>query len=117
MSEEHKLYPSLGKTLLTQESNLHFHLKQLNSFPPPSIQIDLASSSITHLPIIGKFWHRLRSTVHRTVVLYVARLAQHETSQNNELLDVINELARLTTEQQTEIEELRDIISTRKSEQ
>jgi hypothetical protein len=91
--------------------NLFHHLREYNNLPHPPVIPDLAPSPATRLPLVGPLWRRFRGQVHNLVLFYVNRYVAYGQQRNSHLLNILNELTRLTGEQQREIERLRATIA------
>ncbi len=87
--------------------NLYHHLHTLNHLDAPPTLPELAASPATRIPILGRLWGLLRGHLHNLVLFYVNRNAAYNTQVNSHLINTLNELTRLTQEQQQEIDLLR----------
>jgi hypothetical protein len=87
--------------------HLYYYLKQANQTPAAAVEPLLASSPATQLPVIGRFWQRVRGQVHSLVLFYLNRAVRDQNRLNVNLISTLNELTRVVQEQATEIDALR----------
>lgn len=92
--------------------NLYHHLHALNHLDAPPTLPELAASPATRVPILGRLWGLLRRHGHNLVLFYVNRNAAYNSQVNAHLVNTLNELTRLTQEQQQEMDRLRAEITT-----
>ena len=88
--------------------HLYYYLKQANHSPAAAVEPVLAPSPATQLPVVGRFWSRIRGQVHSLVLFYVNRAVRDQSRLNVDLISALNELTRVVQEQQAEIDALRD---------
>lgn len=87
--------------------HLYYYLKQANQTPASAVEPLLASSPATQLPVVGRFWQRVRGQVHSLVLFYVNRAVRDQNRLNVNLISTLNELTRVVQEQAAEIDGLR----------
>jgi hypothetical protein len=87
---------------------LYQQLKALQDRPPVETGVLLAESPATGIPIIGRIWRTVRRSLHELVLFYVNRLVRDQTQRDTHLFNVVNELTRLTIQQEQELARLRD---------
>ncbi len=86
------------------DPNLYHHLRLANdTFVRPPLEVMLPPSPASRLPVIGGLWQRLRPAVHHLILFYVNRAIAQEVTLNRHLVSVLNQLTRLTQEQQRAI--------------
>ena len=88
--------------------HLYYYLKQDNHSTAEAVEPVLAPSPATQLPVVGRFWSRIRGQVHSLVLFYVNRAVRDQSRLNVDLISALNELTRVVQEQQAEIDALRD---------
>lgn len=86
---------------------LYYYLKQANQTPLPSVDLVLASSPATRMPVIGRLWGTIRREMHNLVLFYVNRSVRDQNHLNVNLISTLNELTRVVQEQRVQIEALR----------
>ena len=96
---------------------LHYYLRQLEQLPAPETQPELAASSATRVPLLGRLWQLIRREAHNLVLFYVNRTVAHNTVTNRHVFSALNEAAALIEEQQAEIERLREELAQLKDEE
>jgi polyhydroxyalkanoate synthesis regulator phasin len=77
---------------------------------PPPVQLLLAPSPATRVPIFGKLWQTVRGQFHELILFYVNRAVSHEIKLDNHIISALNELTRIIQEQQQEIDALHEQI-------
>lgn len=87
--------------------HLYYYLKQANQTPASAVEPLLASSPATQLPVVGRFWQRVRGQVHSLVLFYVNRAVRDQNRLNVNLISTLNELTRVVQEQADELDALR----------
>ncbi len=87
--------------------HLYYYLKQANQTPATAVEPVLAPSPATQMPVVGRFWQRVRGQVHSLVLFYVNRSVRDQNGLNVNLISALNELTRVVQEQADEIDALR----------
>jgi hypothetical protein len=105
-------FPTFGQTAAMpapphDASALYHHLRQLNELEGPPVTPVLVPSPITQLPVIGRLWQFIRKQAHDLVLFYVNRANAYNYRAHSQLISTLNELVRLTQQQQEEIRRLR----------
>lgn len=112
---EEKRFPTYGgmgypgePTDIPYDPNFYTSLREANEqFSRFDLGANLASSPTTRLPLIGGLWARLRREVHNLVLFYVNRSARQQITVNRALVQVVNQLAAQSQEQQRQVEILK----------
>lgn len=86
---------------------LYQQLKALQGRKPVETEVFLAESPATGIPVIGRIWRTVRRSLHELVLFYVNRLVRDQAQRETHLLNIVNELTRLTIQQEQEIIRLR----------
>jgi hypothetical protein len=122
---DNRAFPTFGLAVCPEEPedipydvNLYHHLRLANErYGQLDTSPALVSSPATRLPLIGRLWQAIRGHAHSLVLFYVSRVAGYQMSMNRHLISVLNQLTRLTQEQQrtiialqAEVEALREQI-------
>ncbi len=105
MSNDGLHLPPATKQIAPQ---LYQQLKALQEREPVETDILLAESPATGIPIIGRLWRTLRRNLHELVLFYVNRLVRDQAQRETLMLNIVNELTRLTVQQEQEITRLRE---------
>lgn len=105
MSNDGLHLPSATEKVAPQ---LYQQLKALQQRKPVETGVLLADSPATGIPIIGRIWRMVRGSLHELVLFYVNRLVRDQAQREGHLLNIVNELTRLTVQQEQEIGRLRD---------
>jgi hypothetical protein len=97
----------------TEEDNLagpqlYYYLKQANQTELPAVDLALAPSPATRMPVIGRLWGTIRREMHNLVLFYVNRSVRDQNQLNVNLISTLNELTRVVQKQRAELESLRD---------
>ena len=89
--------------------DLYYHLRQANQqYHQLMVEIVLAPSPRSRIPLIGALWDRIRREAHYLVLFYVNRLAQHQLTVNRHLVSTLNRMAVQLQEQQRQIRALQE---------
>ncbi|HQE92793.1 MAG TPA: hypothetical protein PLH19_08460 [Anaerolineae bacterium] len=107
-------FPTFGATSFPGEprdeeydSDLYYHLRHANEYYARlDVELLLAPSPHTRVPLLGSLWNRLRRDAHNLVLFYVNRLAQHQVTVNRHIVSVLNRMVVQIQEQQHQIREL-----------
>lgn len=105
---ERKSFPSYGAAAYPGEpegedydADLYYHLKRANRlYVDLGVDLTLAPSPMTRLPIVGRIWERVRREAHHLVLFYVGKLAQRQVTVNRHLVSTLNRLVVQLQEQQ-----------------
>lgn len=111
-----KVFPVFGAAAYPGEpegedydADLYYHLRQANElYYQIGVEISLAPSPITRLPILGWLWQRVRREAHNLVLFYLARLVQRQVAVNRHLVSTLNRMVVQLQEQQRELRSLRE---------
>lgn len=111
---EGRKFPTYGAVLyegtpkdIPYDADLHYYLRILNDrYADVDTAAILASSPATRLPIVGKLWGMIRSSVHDLVLFYVRRAVGQQTEINHNLVGVLNRSVAVMENQQRAIEQL-----------
>jgi hypothetical protein len=87
--------------------NLYQHLRLTNQnyFQVENSPI-LAPSPATRVPLLGRVWSLIRSQAHQLILFYLNRSAAHTIEVHGQMVCILNELTRVTIEQQTRLQQL-----------
>jgi hypothetical protein len=77
------------------------------AFRNPPIELNLAPSPATKLPLIGPLWARVREGAHKLPLFYVQRAAERQTAVQRALISALNLLTTRVQRQRAELAELR----------
>jgi hypothetical protein len=86
---------------------LYYYLKQANQTELPAVDLALAPSPATRMPVIGRLWGTIRREMHNLVLFYVNRSVRDQNQLNVNLISALNELTRVVQKQRAELESLR----------
>lgn len=86
---------------------LYYYLKQANQTELPAVDLALAPSPATRMPVIGRLWGTIRREMHNLVLFYVNHSVRDQNQLNVNLISALNELTRVVQKQQAELESLR----------
>jgi uncharacterized small protein (DUF1192 family) len=95
---------------------LAHHLRRANEMGPPPLNLKLAPSPATRIPLLGRMWQLVRGQLHELILFYVNRTASHEAQLDGHIVSTLNELTRVIEQQQKEIERLQAELETVKEE-
>lgn len=87
---------------------LYYYLKQANQTELPAVDLVLAPSPATRMPVIGRLWGTIRREMHNLVLFYVNRSVSDQNRLNVNLISTLNELTRVVQKQRAELEALRE---------
>ncbi len=91
------------------DADLYYHLRQANQhYHQLGVEMVLAPSPRSRIPLIGPWWDRVRREAHQLVLFYVNRLAQRQVTVNRHLVSTLNRMAVQIQEQQRQIRALQD---------
>lgn len=99
----------------TQDATLQYHLTQANeTYNQIWVEVSLAPSLATQVPILGRLWGLIRKQAHRLVLYYVEMLASKQMSFNEHVVGALNRLAVAQEEMaalREEVAELRRLLA------
>jgi hypothetical protein len=118
-------WPGYGQTSLLKLSpnsldllNLHHALRLANEAQDKfDVEPVIAASPASRLPVIGRFWQIIRQQAHSLALFYVNRSVGQQSQVNHNLMQAVNELARLVIEQREEIDALRCQLNEQKEQE
>jgi hypothetical protein len=76
------------------------------SFRTPPIELELAPSPATRLPVLGPIWARIRASAHKLPLFYAHRAALRQMAVQRALLSALNLLTVRVQRQRRELAEL-----------
>lgn len=89
------------------DADLYYHLKRANRlYMDLGVDLTLAPSPMTQLPIVGRLWKRVRREAHQLVLFYMGKLAQRQVAVNRHLVSTLNRLVVQLQEQRRQIRAL-----------
>ncbi len=95
------------------DADLYYHLRRANE-QYHRLEVDLLlspspfSSRLSAIPILGRWWERIRREAHQLVLFYLNRLAQQQVKVNRHLVSTLNRMAVQIQEQQRRIRSLEE---------
>ncbi len=91
------------------DADLYYHLRRSNEvYNQASVEISLAPSPVTRLPVLGRLWALVRREAHNLVLFYVGGLARQQVAVNRHLVSTLNRMVVQLQEQQKELRALRE---------
>ncbi len=87
---------------------LYQQLRALQARKPVETGVLLADSPATQIPVIGRLWQTVRRSLHELVLFYVNRAVRDQAQRETHLQNIVNELTRLTVQQEQELTRLRE---------
>lgn len=90
------------------DADLYYHLRKANDlYHQIGVNVSLAPSPVTRLPILGRLWKLIRREAHNLVLFYVGKLAQQQVAVNKHMVSTLNRMAVQVQEQKRQLETLR----------
>ena len=77
---------------------------------------NLASSPATSVPVLGKLWGRIRGQMHELILFYVNRSRATSGRVDGQLIQAVETLSTIVTQQQAEIESLKQELEKQKGQ-
>ncbi len=91
------------------DADLYYHLRRANQqYHQLGVEMVLAPSPRSRIPLIGPLWDRIRREAHNLVLFYVNKLAQRQLIVNRHLVSTLNRMAVQLQEQQRQIRALQE---------
>ena len=77
-----------------QDATLRYHLERANAtYDHVWVDLSLAPSIATQLPIVGKLWRLIREQAHRLILYYVDMAVSKQVGFNEHVVGAVNRLA------------------------
>ncbi len=91
------------------DADLYYYLRQANQhYYQLGIEVTLAPSPRSRIPLIGSWWDRIRREAHHLVLFYVNQLAQRQVAVNRHLVSTLNRMVVQIQEQQRQLRALQE---------
>lgn len=107
-------FPRFGVALMPEEPagdhdvELYYHLQRSNdTCADIGVDISLADSPFTRMPVVGPVWAKMRRQVHGLIVYYIGLLSRKQARVNTHVVSTMNRLVTTMQGQSEEIERLR----------
>lgn len=113
-------FPSFGASACPQEpehgdfdADLYYHLRKVNElYAAFDLAPELAPSTSTRIPLLGRIWGSIRREAHNLVLFYIGRLTRQEIALNRHLVSTLNRLTVLVQQQHELLKALTEQIMT-----
>ncbi|MHB0877288.1 MAG: hypothetical protein ACYC5O_14725 [Anaerolineae bacterium] len=113
-----KQFPRFGVALMPAEPagehdvELYYHLQRSNdTCTDIGVDLSLADSPFTTMPVVGRVWSMLRRQVHGLIVYYLGLLSRKQVRVNTHLVSTMNRLVAQSQSQAEEIAALRQQVA------
>ena len=115
LGEPRQVFPSFGVAEYPGEpqgrafdAELYHHLRRANDlYYQIGVQVELAPSPATRLPLVGRVWEQIRREAHNLVIFYLGKLIRQQVAVNRHLVSTLNRMAAESQAQQAELEAVR----------
>ena len=115
LGEPRQAFPTFGAAEYPGEpegrdldAELYHHLRRANDlYYQIGVQVELAPSPATRLPLVGRVWEQIRREAHNLVIFYLGKLVRQQVAVNRHLVSTLNRMAAGSQAQQAELQAVR----------
>jgi len=110
-----RVFPTFGAAAYPGEpedgdfdADLYYHLRKVNDvYTQIGVDLILAPSPATRIPILGCLWKRIRRGAHNLVLFYIGKLTEKQVTVNRHLVSTLNRMAVQLQAQEEDLKAMR----------